>query len=117
MTSRRRGRRGFTLIEMMMVIMILSALMSMAVPRWGESVERSKKEQCSAVRHSIEIAEAHYVSQTTAASAAIADLHEQGYLEKMPTCSSGGVYVWSSPPGLSNDRYIVCSIHGSGGAR
>lgn len=47
-TRGRRFRRGFTLIELMVVMSIIALLLTIAVPRYLSSVERSKE----AVLHS-----------------------------------------------------------------
>nr|WP_294867511.1 prepilin-type N-terminal cleavage/methylation domain-containing protein [uncultured Pseudogulbenkiania sp.] len=46
--GRRRYRRGFTLIELMVVMSIIALLLTIAVPRYLSSLERSKE----AVLHS-----------------------------------------------------------------
>ena len=112
----RMDRRGFTLREMMVVVLIIAIIASVAAPRWGDSVKNSKAKACAGTRHSVETAEARYVSDKTGGSASIAALYEQKYLENRPVCPAGGEYVWAGGTGvLSNDRYMVCSVHGTGG--
>ena len=43
MTSNHRASRGFTLIELLVVMAILAALLSIAAPRYFESLERAKE--------------------------------------------------------------------------
>ena len=59
-TSSRTGRRvrGFTLIELMVVLTVVALLLSVAVPRYFNSVERSKeaalKQNLSVMRDAID---------------------------------------------------------------
>jgi prepilin-type N-terminal cleavage/methylation domain-containing protein len=111
-TARRKDSRGFTLMEMMVVLAIIGAVVSVAAPRWGNSIQRSRERQCLATRHTIEMTEARYVSDTTGGSASVAALYAAGYLQKDAICTAGGEYVWAGGPSSANSRYVVCSVHG-----
>lgn len=110
----RKGPGGFTLIEVTMAILVISVLASVALPRWGDSMRRSRGKACAATRHSVEVAEARYVSEVTGGSPSVGALYDGRYLENRPVCPAGGDYVWAGGAGvLANDRYVVCSIHGT----
>ena len=53
---------GFTLVELLMVIMIVGALASIAIPRYAEYRAKANRAQCEANRYHIEMEErAHYL--------------------------------------------------------
>ena len=56
--GRNAGRRGFTLIELLVVMAIIATLLTLAVPRYFGSIERSKeavlKQNLAALRETID---------------------------------------------------------------
>lgn len=81
--SRRCGR-GFTLIELLVVFAILATLLTLAVPRYFSSVERSKeavlKQNLSTLRNAID----QFYSDTGAYPERFGDLVEKRYLRAIP---------------------------------
>lgn len=78
------GRRGFTLIEMMVVMVVIGTLLTIAVPRYLRSLERSKevvlKQDLSALRESID----KFYGDTGKFPESLAALVEQRYLRSVP---------------------------------
>ena len=79
----RRGR-GFTLIEMMVVMVIISLLLTIAVPRYLHSLAHSKeavlKQDLSALRESID----KFYGDTGKFPESLAALVEKRYLRSIP---------------------------------
>jgi general secretion pathway protein G len=79
----RRGR-GFTLIELMVVMLIISLLLTIAVPRYLHSLARSKeavlKQDLSALRESID----KFYGDTGKFPESLATLVEKRYLRSIP---------------------------------
>ena len=79
----RRGR-GFTLIEMLVVMVVIAMLLTIAVPRYLRSLERSKetvlKQDLSAMRESID----HFYGDTGKFPETLAVLVEKRYLRAIP---------------------------------
>jgi general secretion pathway protein G len=82
--SSRRGSRGFTLIELMIVITIILILVAMAGGRYERSVTRAKeaalKQDLFVMRHAIE----QYSLDKLTAPQSLDDLVSAGYMREVP---------------------------------
>lgn len=77
-------RRGFTLIELLVVMTIIATLLTIAVPRYFGSVDRSRE---VALRQSLLVmrdAIDKFVGDTGAYPETLATLVEKGYLRGVP---------------------------------
>ncbi|MEW6590730.1 MAG: prepilin-type N-terminal cleavage/methylation domain-containing protein [Pseudomonadota bacterium] len=78
-------KRGFTLIELLVVLAIVATLLTLAVPRYFQHVERSKeavlKENLATVRDAID----KYHADTNTWPATLETLAERRYLRTVPT--------------------------------
>jgi general secretion pathway protein G len=81
----RRGTRGFTLLELMIVITIILILLTMGAARYDRSVLRAKEaalhQDLSAMRQAIE----QYTLDKQAAPQSLEDLVSSHYLREIPT--------------------------------
>ena len=80
----RSKRAGFTLIELLVVLAIIAVLVTLALPRYFHSVERSKEavliSDLAVMRDSID----KFDGDKGKYPAALDDLVAQGYLRKIP---------------------------------
>ena len=78
-------KRGFTLIELLVVLAIIATLLSLAVPRYFQHVERSKeavlRENLATVRDAID----KYHADTGTWPPTLENLAEKRYLRAVPT--------------------------------
>jgi general secretion pathway protein G len=78
------GRRGFTLIELLVVMAVLAVLLTLAVPRYFGSVEKSKetvlRENLVLLRDSLD----KFYTDNGKYPAALEDLVEKKYLRRVP---------------------------------
>lgn len=112
----RRGERGYTLIELMVVVVLLGILVSVGIPQYFNSVKEARSAQCTANRSGIVRAVYNYIAQEKILAGegtpSIPDLIEKNLLSIQPVCASGGVYFWFDPTVPQNDvPRIGCSVH------
>jgi prepilin-type N-terminal cleavage/methylation domain-containing protein len=86
---------GFTLLEIMIVVLILSILIAIAVPGWFRNREQSRKTACISNLAKIDAAKEQWVMANKASNGApilLADIYPT-YLKVAPSCPSGGIYT------------------------
>lgn len=107
----RRALRGFTLVELLVVLAILAFLLSVAVPRYFGSLDRSKetvlRENLFQVRESLD----KYFSDTGKYPDKIEDLVTRHYLRSAPIDPvTGSTTTWLVVPPRDLDKGGVFDI-------
>jgi len=88
-------KKGFTLIEIMIVVMIIGILLAIAVPNFVRARETSRASSCAANLKQIDSAKEQYAMENrlgTGAAVTAANI-SPNYLKAMPACPSGGAYT------------------------
>jgi general secretion pathway protein G len=89
-----RGKRGFTLIELMIVMAIVVILISVAIPFYQKSIVRAKESvlhnNLSAMRNAID----EYSYDKQKAPQQLTDLVQDGYLRDVPKDPITGNNEW-----------------------
>ena len=92
-----RKNRGFTLVEIMIVVLIIGILLAIAVPNFIKARETSRAKSCVANLKQVESAKEQWAMDTKAAPTATpvdADLYgATKYLKTTPSCPGGGTYT------------------------
>lgn len=92
----KRMRKGFTLVEIMIVVAIIGILVGIAVPGFIKARHQAQGKSCNENLAKIDGAKEQYALEnrlTTGDSVAIGDLVEtdgSGYLKTTPKCPGGG---------------------------
>jgi prepilin-type N-terminal cleavage/methylation domain-containing protein len=89
------GKRGFTLVELMVVVAIISLLAAIAIPNFLIAREKVQKTACIANLKQIDGAITLYAldeNLTSSAPVALEDLIPR-YIKSTPSCPAGGNYM------------------------
>ena len=93
----KKARHGFTLVEIMIVVLIIGILLAIAVPNFIKARENSRQKSCVANLKQIESAKEQWAMDTKAAPTATpgtGDLYGNTlYIKVQPTCPSNGAYT------------------------
>jgi len=80
----RRGRRGFTFVELMVVITIIVILISMAIPIYQKSILRAKETVLANNLFTLRTVIDNYTYDKEKAPQSLQDLVTDGYLKDVP---------------------------------
>lgn len=81
---KRRPIRGFTLVELMIVIFIISTLMAVAIPRYEMSIRRARESVLRQDLYELRKAIDMYTQDKQAAPQSLDDLVSAGYFRQLP---------------------------------
>lgn len=84
MSGMRRARAGFTLIELLVVMAIVSALLSIVVPRYMQKIDVAKQAALKENLNALRIALDQYNSDKGSYPEKLTDLVAQRYLRALP---------------------------------
>ena len=112
--KRINNKKGFTLVELVVVMAILAILAAIAVPKFTDQTAAAKKAACTANKRSIESALMLYYADNENEFPTEKDLSqwtgeenplkEYGF-EEVPKCPSDGKYT------MDDDGRVTCKLH------
>jgi general secretion pathway protein G len=86
--------RGFTLIEMMVVLSIILILLAIAVPNYSTSVNRAREDNLRQNLWTLNEAIYQYTLDKKKAPHSLQDLKQAGYIERIPDDITGRDDTW-----------------------
>ena len=92
---KKKQRKGFTLVEIMIVVLIIGILMAIAVPNFIQARQTSRRNSCIANLKQIDSAKEQYAMEQkldTGATVTWANLVTT-YIKSQPSCPGGGTYT------------------------
>ncbi len=108
----RKRKNGFTIIELLIVIAILSILAALSIPRFLHVLKSKQAAECAMSRIKTQNAEWQNVIDRGMPSQNVDELMQRGYLESYPLCPANGVYMWINEATDGNPfRNLGCSLH------
>lgn len=91
MMKRKNGQKGFTLVELIVVMAILAVIAAIAVPRYSTVLSDSKYKAHNANVQTIgKAAQLYFATEAPTADGTIDSLTGGGYLDAVPTNPYGG---------------------------
>ncbi len=79
-----KGRSGFTLMEMMIVLTVIAILASIAIPMYQSIILRTKEAVLKENLHSLRTVIDQYTADKKSAPRVLGDLVDAGYLREIP---------------------------------
>ena len=104
MASRSRHARGFTMIELMVVLSIIVILMGLVVPMFNRSILRAREETLRADLTMLNKQIVQYTIDKQKAPQSLDDLRTAGYIETIPNDPMTGEPNWET----ENEEIILC---------
>lgn len=100
MNKFRKSRKGFTLIEIMIVVLIIGILLAIAIPNFMKARETSRTKACIANLKEIDTAKEQLAMDTHLSNGGACDMTDlvgaDAYIKNTPICPSGtGAYTAS----------------------
>lgn len=91
----RRRERGFTLVEIMIVVLIIGILLAIAVPSFMNARERSRANACRANLRQIQAAKEQWAMANNKGPTDEPTQQNLApeFIQQFPTCPSGGTYT------------------------
>lgn len=90
-----KGRRGFTLIEIMIVVLIIAVLLAIAIPNFMKARDTSRTKACVANLRQIDTGKVQYAMDAKLTTDDAVDWPNlvPDYVKQKPECPAGGTYT------------------------
>ena len=89
------GRKGFTLVEIMIVVAIIGLLAAIAIPNFVKAREKAQQNACIANLKQVDGAKTLWALDNSKKTGEVVELTNLVtlYIKSTPTCPAGGTYA------------------------
>jgi prepilin-type N-terminal cleavage/methylation domain-containing protein len=120
MLTRKKNQKGFTLVELLIVVVILGILAAVAIPRFLTTRDEAQFRTCQANMSAINSAVEEYcfqesITPDTAVNLALVTTPER-FPDGVPICPRTGAVAYTLGGGTAADldfNRAVCTFHGT----
>src|SRR5215471_6752219 len=121
MRAKRNRSRGFTLLELMIVIFVMLILVSIAVPNFTRSVQRSREAVLRQNLFTLRDLISQYTLDKQKAPQSLDDLKSAGYMKELPRDPMTNQADWQAEQCADDtimspdeqDQGGICDVHSS----
>ena len=92
----KKMRHGFTLVEIMIVVLIIGILLAIAIPNFVRARNSSRAKSCQANLKQIDSATEQYLMDNRTTTYPALTALNPTYIKAAPSCPSGGTYAIGS---------------------
>ena len=88
-----RNSKGFTLIELMIVVVIIGILAAIAIPKFSQASDRAKEKEADGILKQVYTLQSAYTAQHGTPATTVAELQSVGF--EAPTNAQLKNYTWA----------------------